>query len=59
MFNNILVVCVGNICRSPIGERLLKQQLPHKNIASAGLASEKSPLVGKSAGDMANQGAQG
>ncbi|MBJ6907403.1 low molecular weight phosphotyrosine protein phosphatase, partial [Vibrio cholerae] len=24
MFNNILVVCVGNICRSPIGERLLK-----------------------------------
>lgn len=44
MFNNILVVCVGIICRSPIGERLLKQQLPHKNIASAGLASEKADL---------------
>ncbi len=58
MFNNILVVCVGNICRSPIGERLLKQQLPHKNIASAGLASEKSRLVGKSADDMAIQVAQ-
>ncbi|HHQ9783677.1 TPA: protein tyrosine phosphatase, partial [Escherichia coli] len=23
MFNNILVVCVGNICRSPTAERLL------------------------------------
>ncbi|XQN41598.1 protein tyrosine phosphatase, partial [Serratia fonticola] len=22
MFNSILVVCVGNICRSPTGERL-------------------------------------
>ncbi|EGS7960928.1 phosphotyrosine protein phosphatase [Vibrio cholerae] len=53
MFNNILVVCVGNICRSPIGERLLKQQLPHKNIASAGLASEKSRLAGKPADEMA------
>ncbi|HCI96508.1 MAG TPA: protein tyrosine phosphatase, partial [Providencia sp.] len=21
MFNNILVVCMGNICRSPTGER--------------------------------------
>ncbi len=25
MFNNILVVCVGNICRSPTAERLLQQ----------------------------------
>ncbi|HFZ0612769.1 TPA: protein tyrosine phosphatase, partial [Klebsiella pneumoniae] len=24
MFNSILVVCTGNICRSPIGERLLR-----------------------------------
>ncbi|MCV6022320.1 protein tyrosine phosphatase, partial [Escherichia coli] len=24
MFSNILVVCVGNICRSPTGERLLQ-----------------------------------
>lgn len=37
MFNNILVVCLGNICRSPTAEFLLKQQLPHKHIASAGL----------------------
>lgn len=37
MFNNILVVCLGNICRSPTAEFLLKQNLPHKRIASAGL----------------------
>lgn len=27
MFNNILVVCVGNICRSPMGEAILKDAL--------------------------------
>ncbi|CPR13641.1 protein-tyrosine-phosphatase [Brenneria goodwinii] len=37
MFDSILVVCVGNICRSPTGERLLKQALSGKKIASAGL----------------------
>ncbi|POB68666.1 phosphotyrosine protein phosphatase, partial [Vibrio vulnificus] len=25
MFNKILVVCVGNICRSPTGERVLQK----------------------------------
>ncbi|CAH0527277.1 low molecular weight phosphotyrosine protein phosphatase [Vibrio hippocampi] len=49
MFDKILVVCVGNICRSPIGERLLKKLLPHKDVASAGIASAKSGLVGKPA----------
>jgi len=49
MFDSILVVCVGNICRSPIGERLLKQKLPHKKIASAGLGA----LKGHSADDTA------
>lgn len=49
MFNNILVVCVGNICRSPIGERALQQLLPNKTVASAGVAVEKSHLTGKSA----------
>lgn len=37
MFENILVVCLGNICRSPTAEFLLKQALPHKHIASAGI----------------------
>lgn len=38
-FNNILVVCVGNICRSPIAEALLKERYPQKNIDSAGLSA--------------------
>jgi protein-tyrosine phosphatase len=25
MFDSILVVCTGNICRSPIGERILQK----------------------------------
>ena len=36
MIQSILVVCTGNICRSPIGERLLQQKLPTFSIASAG-----------------------
>src|SRR5690606_952515 len=45
MFKSILVVCVGNICRSPTGEALLKQKLAGKDItiSSAGLGA----LVGK------------
>ncbi|MBU2896902.1 low molecular weight phosphotyrosine protein phosphatase [Vibrio hepatarius] len=53
MFNNILVVCVGNICRSPIGEAALQKLLPGANVSSAGLAAEKSQLVGKPADDKA------
>lgn len=39
MIQSILVVCTGNICRSPLGERLLQQQLPLLNIASAGICA--------------------
>ena len=34
---NILVVCVGNICRSPMAEYFLKQQHPNLHIESAGI----------------------
>lgn len=43
MFDRILVVCVGNICRSPALERLLQSRLPDKQVSSAGLGA----LVGK------------
>lgn len=43
MFNNILIVCVANICRSPIVDVLMQDALPHKNISSAGI----NALVGK------------
>ncbi len=51
MLDKILVVCVGNICRSPIGERLLKKYIPNKTIASAGI----SALVGREADSKAVQ----
>lgn len=44
-FDRILVVCVGNICRSPMAEALLKQRYPNKNIDSAGVGA----LVGHAA----------
>ena len=53
MFNKILVVCVGNICRSPSGERILQAKLPNKLIASAGVGTENSGLAGKPADKMA------
>lgn len=51
MFNNILVVCVGNICRSPSGAYLLKTLLPDRNVESAGVGA----LVGKPADRLACQ----
>lgn len=41
MFNRILVVCVGNICRSPTAETLFKEALPSPEfqISSAGISA--------------------
>lgn len=36
---SILVVCLGNICRSPVGERLLAARLPGVAVSSAGLGA--------------------
>ena len=48
---NILVVCVGNICRSPVGERLLASELPDAHVTSAGIGA----LVGHAADETATQ----
>jgi|SRR5690554_273664 len=39
MFNRILVVCTGNICRSPVAEAMLRRALPQREISSAGLGA--------------------
>ncbi|WP_455884600.1 low molecular weight protein-tyrosine-phosphatase [Pseudomonas spelaei] len=41
MFNKILIVCVGNICRSPTAEKLLHSALASSciEVRSAGLAA--------------------
>lgn len=49
MFDSILVVCTGNICRSPIGERFLRQALPNKKIDSAGTGALVDHSADKSA----------
>lgn len=49
MIQRVLVVCVGNICRSPMAEGLLKTLLPDAQILSAGLAA----LVGHGADPIA------
>lgn len=52
MFKNILVICVGNICRSPMAQYLLRHKLSHKpdmTIESAGIGA----LVDKPADETA------
>lgn len=49
MFNKVLVVCIGNVCRSPTAERLLQRFHPTLTVESAGLGA----LVGKGADPMA------
>ena len=52
MMNHILIVCVGNICRSPVAEALLQNRLvnviPSVVVSSAGL----NALVGYPADPM-------
>ncbi|WP_043532516.1 low molecular weight protein-tyrosine-phosphatase [Litchfieldella xinjiangensis] len=42
-FDAILVVCTGNICRSPVAAALLSKHFPQRDITSAGLGA----LVGR------------
>lgn len=53
MFKNILVVCIGNICRSPTAEYMLKHKLANKpelTIHSAGLGALVDKPIDATAG---------
>ncbi|MBU8944451.1 MULTISPECIES: arsenate reductase/protein-tyrosine-phosphatase family protein [Klebsiella pneumoniae complex] len=54
MFDSILVVCTGNICRSPIGERLLRKLLPNKKVDSAGTGALVNCAADESAVNISN-----
>ena len=48
LFKRILIVCIGNICRSPTAEHLLRVALAPTDIvvSSAGLSAVKSKPIG-------------
>lgn len=51
MIDKVLVICIGNICRSPMAVALLRQHAPHLHVASAGLRA----CVGNDMDSMAAQ----
>ena len=53
--NNILTVCVGNICRSPVAEVLLRDRLPGRKVWSAGLQAVVGHGADATARDIAGQ----
>lgn len=53
MFKHILVVCTGNICRSPVAEAILRQQLPNCQVSSAGLGALQGEPVSSFAQQLA------
>jgi protein-tyrosine phosphatase len=56
MFQNILIVCVGNICRSPAAEALLAHKLEGKGltISSAGIGALVGNPMDKTAHEVLN-----
>lgn len=62
MFKRILTVCIGNICRSPIAEYLLRERLASRDIqlASAGLSAMAShPMDATALQVLADHGIDG
>ena len=51
MVQSVLVVCIGNICRSPMAEGLLRTRLRHVRVESAGLGA----LIGHPADAIARE----
>lgn len=56
MIKNLLIVCIGNICRSPMGEALfahaLSEKFPGVEISSAGIAAMVSSPADKMAYEL-------
>jgi protein-tyrosine phosphatase len=48
---SVLIVCIGNICRSPMGEALMAAALPQLSVSSAGIGA----LVGHPADPSARE----
>lgn len=55
MISSVLVVCVGNVCRSPVGERLLAQACPDLRTESAGISALVGHSTNKTSAEVAAQ----
>ncbi|MBF6992468.1 MULTISPECIES: low molecular weight protein-tyrosine-phosphatase [Cupriavidus] len=55
MIKTVLVVCIGNICRSPMAEGLLRQALPEGDVGSAGLGALAGQAADPKAVDLMSQ----
>ena len=55
MIVSILVVCVGNICRSPAGERILAKSCPSLRVESAGIAALEGHAADKTMSEISSQ----
>ena len=59
MFKNLLMVCVGNICRSPTAEYLMRKELAERGatllVASAGLAALVDKPAAPTAVELASE----
>ncbi|WP_103974368.1 low molecular weight protein-tyrosine-phosphatase [Methylovulum psychrotolerans] len=55
MFNNILIICVGNICRSPMAEVLFKKAFADKHANCAVISAGLHAAVGHKADENACQ----
>jgi protein-tyrosine phosphatase len=54
MTKHVLFICTGNLCRSPLGEGILKHKLAEKNIGSVTVSSAGTfGLNGYSAAELA------
>lgn len=54
MIKKVVVVCVGNICRSPLGERLLQNACPNLRVTSAGIGALVGHAADKTAASVAS-----
>ena len=55
MIQSLLVVCVGNICRSPLAERVLRRDFPGLLISSAGLSAVVGAGADRCAAEVAGE----
>ncbi len=53
MTKNILLICIGNICRSPMAEGLMRQKLPEMAMYFAGQHTLGGASVDRFARDAA------